>query len=178
MLLVNTSKKKRFIWEEIIIGKYLYIMAKVVKLKQKDIENIVHNIIINENFGGARSRRHYYDESYDDFDTQIQPEELHGDEPEDFKDDEPYMGRVERDPRTGRIINPDDAEEENMGIEDDDKMYNYDMEDVSDGLGGSDDLDEETNGEHNRSVYLARNKEDGKVYVLDAQTNEVIGKQP
>lgn len=50
-------------------------MSKIVKLKQKDIENIVKNILKEE------------PAEFDDFDTKIQPEELPG-----ANDDELTLG--------------------------------------------------------------------------------------
>ena len=86
-------------------------MAKVIKVNQKDIENIISMVL---------------SEQMDDFDTKIQPEELPQDteiNPEDFEDEtsDPNQGReVPRfligkdengkismvDTKTGKILRP------------------------------------------------------------------------
>lgn len=76
-------------------------MSKVVKLKQSDIEKIVENIIKEAEF--------------DDFDTQIQPEELPGsNEPnmEDFGDEL----TLAQNPKTGEFFVLKNATTENPEI--------------------------------------------------------------
>lgn len=80
-------------------------MSKIVKLKQADIEKIVNNLV----------EQYHHGHHYDDFDTQIQPEELpHEDDIRLF--DEPDYERAERD-GNGNLVDPDFRDEENFGIE-------------------------------------------------------------
>ena len=82
-------------------------MSKVIKLKQSDVENIVRNII---------SERHQY--LPDDFDTQIQPEELPN-------DSERYFDDVDQEELSGWTEDGSDGydrqAEINYGVEDDDR---------------------------------------------------------
>lgn len=73
-------------------------MGNIIKLKQKDIENIVKNIVKEAN-------------EYDDFDTKKQPEE--------FPEDEFDMNDPEfqyQDPTTGETYHEDDSKESNAGV--------------------------------------------------------------
>lgn len=68
-------------------------MSKVIKLKQSDIENIVKNIIKEA-------------PEFDDFDTQIGPEELPGADDPDMNDP-----AFHEDPKTGEKYYEDDSKE-------------------------------------------------------------------
>ena len=88
-------------------------MSRVIKLKQSDIEQIVNNLV----------EQHHHGHHYDDFDMEIQPEELPNDDLEffddkDFQDDRTnFAPKTQRDPNTGDLLHNDDKEEENMGID-------------------------------------------------------------
>lgn len=73
-------------------------MSKIIKLKQSDIENIVKNIIKEA-------------PEFDDFDTQIGPEELLGADEPDMNDPE-----FHEDPKTGEKYYEDPSRESSDSV--------------------------------------------------------------
>jgi len=76
-------------------------MSKVIKLKQSDIENIVKNIIKEAN-------------EFDDFDTQIGPEELPGADDPDMNSFEDDDESTYKNPQTGEEYHEDPSKKSNI----------------------------------------------------------------